>query len=209
MSRTTYTSTATFPLPVGWKCTKCGKINATTCDVQWSSSASKQGAFYSSKTQAYASAQAKTAVSYLVAKIIEDAQNGKYDVHFNSCVCRGCSQQEPWAAQKPNGRLVLLCLLGSFWVGLLTILSFYWRDWKSGCVCLGIVGVLLGTALVSMRLAAKRDKELAPVLAKLEDLERPVVAVSAQELRTKMYEKFAQGPEEIDAINKAVASFVE
>lgn len=28
MSRTTYTLTATYPMAVGWKCTKCGRINA-------------------------------------------------------------------------------------------------------------------------------------------------------------------------------------
>lgn len=113
MSRTTYTSTATYPMAVGWKCTRCGRINAKTCNIQMTASASKQGLLHSQETQDRASEQAQSQLMLRVLSIASNAETGKYDPSFNSCVCRNCSHREPWASVKANGCLVSGCFVAT------------------------------------------------------------------------------------------------
>jgi len=206
MSRTTYTSTATYPMAVGWKCTKCGRINAKTCNIQMSSSASKQGLLHSQETQDRASSQAQSQLVMRVLSIAADAEKGKYGPTFNSCVCRGCSHQEPWASVKANGCVVIGCFMGAVVAGLLALFCILLQDWASLWWLLGIIAVLVGIAFLSMKKSANNEKKMAPIFAQLKDIERPVLAPNAETLREKMYGVIAQGPADIDVINKVVAN---
>lgn len=206
MSRTTYTSTATYPMAVGWKCTKCGRINAKTCNIQWRASASRQGLFYSQETADRAASQAQSQLAMRVLNIASNVENGKYDPALNSCVCRGCSHREPWATVRANGCVVIGCFMGSIALGIMALFCILLQDWTSMCWLLGIIAVLVGIAFLSMRKSAKAEKEMAPIFANLKDIERPILAPNADALRQKMYGVIAQGSSDIDVINKVVAN---
>ena len=206
MSRTTYTSTATYPMAVGWKCTKCGRINAKTCNIQMTSSASKQGLLHSQETQDRASSQAQSQLVMRVLSIANDAEKGKYGPAFNNCRCQGCGYQEPWATVKANGCVVLGCFMGSVVMGLLALFCILLQDWASLWWLLGIIAVLVSIALLSMRKSANNEKKMAPIFAQLKDIERPVLAPNAETLREKMYGVIARGAADVDVINKVVAN---
>ena len=205
MSRTSYTSTATYPLAVGWKCTKCGRINAKTCNIKMTATASRQGLSYSRETESQASEQAQNQVMLRVLGVVADAEKRKYGPALYGCVCHGCKHREPWASVKANGRVVAGCFLGSVALGLLALLCILLQDWKSLLCLLGIIAVLVSIAFISMRKATNNTKKLEPIFAQLKTHERPVLAPNAETLREKMYGVFAQGPDDIDKINKAVA----
>lgn len=206
MSSITYTSTATYPMAVGWKCTQCGRFNAKTCKIQWSASASKQGLLYSKDTQERASEQARSQLVMRVLQIASDAENGKYPPELNGCVCSGCSHREPWASLKANGCLVFGCFMGAIALGIIALISAFCQDWASMCWLLGIAAALVGIAFLSMKISANRSEKMKPILANLGDIERPVLAPDADALRQKMHDVFAQSPADMEAINEVVAN---
>lgn len=206
MSRTTYTSTATYPMAVGWKCTNCGHINAKTCDIQMTASASKQGLFHSQETQDRASEQAQNQLMLRVLSIAANAEKGNYGPAFGSCVCRACSHREPWASVKANGCLVSGCFIATVVFAFFSIVCILLQDWPSLFWMLGIMAVFICIGLLSMKSAANSEKKMAPIFAQLKDIERPVIAPNADALREKMYGIIAQGPADVDVINKVVAN---
>lgn len=205
MSRTTYVSTASYPMAVGWKCTNCGRINAQTCNISRRATASKQGLRHSKETQARASAQAKGELVVYMANIAADAKRGKYSPVLNCCACKDCSHREPWATMKANGCLVSTCFVVSFWLGLLSLLCLYIQDWTALFLLLGVIAVLLATAFISIKLSAKNTKKMEPILAALTEIERPVLALDAAELRERMCSVIARSPEDVDTIKKVVS----
>ncbi len=205
MSRTTYVSTASYPMAVGWKCTNCGRINAQTCNISRRATASKQGLRYSKETHARASAQAQGDLMMYVANIAADAKRGKYSPVLNCCACKDCSHREPWATTKANGCFVSSCFVVSFWLGLAALICLYIQDWTALCLLLGMIAVLIASAFISIKLSAKNAKKMEPIFAALTEIERPVLAVNAAELRERMCSVIAQSPEDIDTIKKVVS----
>lgn len=206
MSRTTYTSTATYPMAVGWKCTNCGKINAKTCNIQWRASASRQGLFYSQETADQASSKAQSQLVMRVLSVAENVGKSKFDPALNSCVCRNCSHREPWATVKANGCTVIGSFMVSAVLGFFALICILIQDWSALAWLVGIIALLIGIAFLSMRKSANNEKKMAPVFANLKDIERPVLAPNGEALRAKMYGVIAQSPADVDIINKVVAN---
>ena len=154
MSSRIYTSTASFPLAVGWKCTNCGNMNAQICDIECQSSKRKTGLRHSQSLQDDVSYQAKQALEHTVLNIYLNAQKAQYTHHLNACACRSCSHKEKWATVKDVGEVIRFCLL----VALCMIIPVLISEWPARGYWLGIIAVLLATCFIYPCLAAKKKK---------------------------------------------------
>ena len=93
----------------------------------------------------------------------------------------------------------------SFWLGLAALICLYIQDWTALCLLLGMIAVLIASAFISIKLSAKNAKKMEPIFAALTEIERPVLAVNAAELRERMCSVIAQIPEDIETLKKVVS----
>lgn len=208
MSHVTYTSTAAYPMPVGWKCSRCGRINVTICNIRHSASESRQGTFHSRKVvkevEGRLAEQAKSQLAAEVCAVISNAERNQYGSELRACWCSGCTYSEPWATVRDNGCLVAACFMGALVCGFFALLGVLSKDWSLMAQLLGVAAALAGVAILSIKLSANKSKKMAAIFANLKDIERPVIGLNADDLREKMYGVIAQNLSDVDAIDRAV-----
>ena len=206
MSRTTYTSTASYALPVGWKCTSCGQINTNTCTISAKGSASKQGVFHSQATANQASMTARSLLTHQILQITADINANRYHPAFNGCFCRKCHHREPWATVKSNGRWIGICILPLFLSSIFALISIFAEDWGAMGIGLAIAAACLGLIGLSIKKANAYSKKMAPVFESLKDTQKPICTPDIESLRIQMAGVLAQCPEDMAEINKAISN---
>lgn len=213
MSHVTYTSTASYLLPIGWKCTRCGRINVTICNIQRSASESRQGTLHSRKVvreiKERLAEQARSQLAEEVSTVFSNAERNQYGPELRGCRCSGCTYKETWATVRGNSGPVSACLMGALVCGFFALLGIFSKDRTLTAIMPGVTAALAGVAFLSMKLSANRDKEMAAIFANLKEIERPVIGRNEDDLREKMYGVIAQNLSDADAINKAVRAEFE
>ena len=205
MYNRTYTATASFPLGIGWKCTKCGAINAQICKIETQTSQSKTGMRHSQSLQDNVASDARYKLDSTVKRIFLAAYLSQYTHDLNECICRKCSHREIWASVKNVGETVKFCILAA----LLMIIPVLMSEWPMRGCWLGVIAILLAVTFIYPRIVAKKEAKMREEFARLKVEERPVLSVDAVDLTVKMCKTFAQKDGDAAVIQKIVQQCYE
>lgn len=206
MGKYTYYTTAECSAKkyIGWKCSKCKKINIRSFDLCASStSISLNRPSDMSNISAQIWSQQKL-LSLLEKEKRSERENGCYNFkYYKYCGCRYCMNQEVWARQKDKTNLHLFIVVAL----LLFAVAFVCLLCSDVVVSLVGFAAALGMLLGVFVLKRNMEKNKAIILRKLNEStlkEKPVHAYSIKEIASMLLQIF---PEDMDEILRECSTY--
>lgn len=125
-SRRIYTMSASYPVYVFYKCSKCGEYNVMQHDIALNTQYTARSTLLPSSTReqkAEIEGKFKQALLTKVKMVINDVQNHNYISAGFNCSCKKCGHQEPWSRLTSKTSSTIIPPAASMFIGILVLIS--------------------------------------------------------------------------------------
>ena len=183
--------TVGYKIKVGWRCSKCGRINMTFRAVEESSRSEYD---------------CREALTSRLNAILKNADNGIYGDYLSDMTCDFCAHKEPWAKFKSGGSDMQFFSI--YLPGLLAILSILLMrtiDLMAGLVSFAVSAAIILLLNLLLKKRKADNQRISSELTTLPYHLRPFVSIDYQDLARKMKRVLVpSGYTTADAIDDAI-----